>query len=82
MCVLPACMSVNDMHLWWPRKPEENIRSPRTRVTAGCVCVDRRATCRNWLFPSTRWGSGIELGSSGLVAMPIESPHQPPYGDF
>ena len=36
MGVLPACMSVNHLHAWDPRRPEDDIRSPETGVIGGC----------------------------------------------
>lgn len=42
--LLLTYMSVSYMHAWYPQKPEEGIRSPKTRVRDGgklpCGCSD------------------------------------------
>jgi hypothetical protein len=36
MDILPAYMSVNQVHVWCPQRPEEGVRSPSSGVTDGC----------------------------------------------
>lgn len=38
MYALPACMSVEHMCAWYPRRPEESVRSPGTRVINRLWC--------------------------------------------
>lgn len=41
MGVLPSYVSVHHVHAWCPYKPEERVRSPKTRIKDVCVapCV-------------------------------------------
>lgn len=36
MGVLPACISVHHMCVWYPRRTKESVGSPRTGATDGC----------------------------------------------
>lgn len=36
MGVLPKCMSVDSMHVWYPLGPEEGVRSPGNGVPDSC----------------------------------------------
>lgn len=40
-----------------------------------CICESQRATCGNWVSPSTMWVLTIKLRSSDLVAMAFTLPN-------
>lgn len=35
--VLPACMDAHHVHAWWPRRSEQGIEFPGSRVIDGCM---------------------------------------------